>query len=136
MENSKNNISNRKEQFQKLAELSAEAKEIKEGLIRNADEKGNTSLSLFYAVQPLNYFIINFIYKKDGHTEFKKFRDWKKSGATIKKGSKAFPIWGQPVGTQKEAAALEKGEEYSATMEERSKFPICYVFSNLQVILK
>ena len=68
--------------------------------------------------------------------EFKKFRDWKKSGATIKKGSKAFPIWGQPVGTQKESAALEKGEEYSATMEERSKFPICYVFSNLQVILK
>lgn len=136
MENSINNISNRKEQFQKLVETSAQAKEIKAGLIRNAEEKGNNSLSLFYALQPLNYFIINFIYKKDGHTEFKKFRDWKKDGATIKKGAKAFPIWGQPVGAQKEAAATEKGNEYEATAEERTRFPLCYVFSNQQIIVK
>jgi hypothetical protein len=136
MENTQDSLSNRKEQFQKLVEISAQAKEIKEGLINNAEEQGNNSLALFYSLQPLNYFIINYIYKKDGNTEFKKFREWKQDGAIIKKGAKAFPIWGQPVGTQKEKSAAEKGEEYNATAEEKTRYPICYVFSNQQIVVK
>jgi len=63
-------------------------------------------------------------YKQNGHQELKKFWDWKKSGKTIKKGEHALLLWGQPRGKKK-----EDSEE-----DEYSFFPVCYVFSNLQVV--
>lgn len=68
------------------------------------------------------------LYKQDGHTELKKFWDWKKEGKTIKKGEKALLLWGQPRNGQKHEENTE-GED-----DEYKFFPICYVFSNLQVV--
>jgi calcineurin-like phosphoesterase family protein len=65
-------------------------------------------------------------YKQTGHVELKKFWDWKKAGKTIKKGEHALLLWGQPRKGKKPEPQEEK-DEYSF-------FPVCYVFSNLQVI--
>ena len=129
----KKELSNRDMQFQKLLQVSAQAKTIKTKLVQNA--KSNDQ-ALFYAAQPLNYFILNYVYTSDEITDFKKFTEWKNEGATVKKGEKAFPIWGQPVAKQRQDEAEQKGEKYVSTDEERQRFPMCYVFSNLQVSFK
>ena len=124
---------NREEQFSRLLEASNKAKEIKEQLINNAKSENQ---ALFFEIQTINYYLLNYIYKTDGITEFKKFKEWKQNKATVKKGAKAYPIWGQPVGRQKEEEAKSKGENYEANEEENRRFPMCYVFSNLQVVFK
>jgi hypothetical protein len=121
---------NRNLQFDRLLDASHKARTIRAQI---AGEAGNANTALYYASLPINYYLLNYVYKTEGITEFNKFNEWKKKGASVIKGSKAFPIWGQPIGTQKEERAEEKGEEYTATEEENSRFPICYVFSNLQV---
>jgi len=126
----KKELSNRQKQFERLLEASHQARAIKTKMINEAPTK---AIAAYYATLPLNYFLLNFVYKTEGITDFKKFGEWKQEGATVMKGAKAFPIWGQPVGAQKEEAAESKGEEYQATAEENRRFPICYVFSNLQV---
>jgi len=123
-------IKNRQMQFNRLLNASHEARQIKTVLIQKAPSQ---AMAAYYATLPLNHFLLNFVYKTEGITDFKKFGEWKQTGASVKKGEKAFPIWGQPVGAQKEERAEEKGETYQATDEENRRFPICYVFSNLQV---
>ena len=123
-------ISNRQLQFFRLTRASEAARKIKEQLIKEAPTQ---AAAIFLNSRPLNYFILNFVYKTNGITDFKKFNEWKQAGATVKKGEKAFPIWGQPIGKQKEEEAKNKGEEYEASVEENERYPICYVFSNLQV---
>ena len=123
-------ITNRQMQFFRLTRASEQARKIQEQLI----EKATTpEAAVYYASRPLNYFILNYVFKTEGITEFKKFNEWKQEGATVKKGEKAFPIWGQPIGKQKEEEAKSKGENYKATEEENERYPICHVFSNLQV---
>lgn len=68
------------------------------------------------------------LYKQEGHTELKKFWDWKKEGKTIRKGEKALLLWGQPRNAKKKEQPPE-GES-----DEFEFFPVCYVFSNLQVV--
>lgn len=63
-------------------------------------------------------------YRNEQHQEFKKFWEWKRQGYTILKGSKAFPVWAQPV--KQKGTEQNEGEEYEF-------FPICYLFSNAQV---
>lgn len=75
------------------------------------------------AFDSVNEAIVN-TYKSEEHQEFKKFWEWKREGYTILKGSKAFPVWGQPV---KRTAKTE------APKDEYEFFPICYLFSNSQV---
>ena len=123
-------ISNRQLQFYRLTKASEAARKIKEQLVSEAPTE---AAALFLASRPLNYFILNFVYKTNGITEFKKFGEWKQQGATVKRGEKAYPIWGQPIGKQKEDEAQSKGENYKASQEENERYPLCYVFSNLQV---
>jgi len=129
----KKEISNRQAQFERLVMASRQAREIQEQLIGEASSE---EAALFYETRPLNYFILNFVFKTEGITNFRKFGEWKQAGATVKKGEKAFPIWGQPIGKQKEEEAQSKGENYRASEEENTRFPMCYVFSNLQVATK
>ena len=121
---------NRQQQFYRLVEATCKAREIQEQLIADAT---STQKAIFFASRSVNFYLLNYVYKQEGVTEFKKFSEWKAVGATVKKGEKAYPIWGQPVGTQKEEEAQAKGEQYTASEEEKKHFPICYVFSNLQV---
>lgn len=58
--------------------------------------------------------------------EFKTFQQWKKEGATVRRGETAFLIWGQP----REASQVPEGEEEP---EEYKYWPLCYLFANTQV---
>ncbi|MDA3867757.1 MAG: ArdC family protein [Salinivirgaceae bacterium] len=59
--------------------------------------------------------------------EFKTFRQWKEEGATVRKGEKAFVIWGQPRKAEQTTDESEESEEYKY-------WPICYLFANTQVV--
>ena len=62
-------------------------------------------------------------YKATGiHTEFKTIRQWNEEGRRVKKGSKAFVVWGSPKKTKRD----EDEDEYSF-------FPLCYLFSDQQL---
>ncbi len=108
----------------KLSQLSQQAKELKENFINQSE---TTAEALYWAGKSLNYFLLYNIYETNGATEFNTFNQWKEKGATILKGSKAFLIWGQPVKNKKEEEQKEKTED------PYKYFPVCYLFSNLQV---
>lgn len=59
-------------------------------------------------------------------TEFKTFGQWKQEGATVRKGEKAFLVWGQP-------RKIEQVPEGSDEPEEFKYWPVCYLFANTQV---
>ena len=81
---------NRAAQFDRLLAASAEARAIREMMIREAKSEAQT---FFLLSQPLNYFILNFVYApaEEGTTEFKKFNEWKSEGYTIKKRVESVP---------------------------------------------
>lgn len=64
------------------------------------------------------------IYAEQGHTELNTFNQWREKGFLVKKGSKALLLWGRPV---------SKPQDQDQEQDEYSFFPVCYVFSNLQV---
>lgn len=78
----------------------------------------------------INEILMGVLYNRNRNLEFKKFREWKQEGYTIKKGEKGYMLWAQPLSELKkqEGAAPETEEE------ENSFFPVCYLFSNEQVI--
>ena len=139
---------NRAAQFDRLLAASAEARAIREMMIKEAKSEAQT---FFLLSQPLNYFILKYVYApaEEGTTEFKKFNEWKSEGYTIKKGSKAFPVWSQPTKREKKEqdgetasapaptpALMENADgagEEDSTHGERERFNMCYLFSNLQV---
>ena len=135
---------NRKAQFERLLSASAQARQIRELMINTAK---SLQQAMFLEGQPLNYFILKYVYAptEEGTTDFKKFNEWKQEGYTIKKGSKAFPVWSQPTKRERKegdsetetaptSALMENatGEE-NRTRYEKERFNMCYLFSNLQV---
>ncbi len=64
-------------------------------------------------------------YSKQGHTTLHSYRKWQELGFQVKKGSKALLLWGEPKAGKKDEETREENE--------RSFFPVAYVFSNLQV---
>jgi len=77
----------------------------------------------------VNEAIIKGIYKKENPEiiEFNTFNQWSKNGKIIKKGSSAFLVWGQP------RASAQVTDE---VIDEFTFWPVCYLFSNLQVFDK
>jgi hypothetical protein len=64
-------------------------------------------------------------------SEFNTFFQWKQKGYSIKKGSKAYVIWGSPVkGKNQEPADEDPG----SGDDEYRFFPLCYLFADNQVI--
>jgi len=127
---------NREQQFARLLEVTAEARAIKENLINTAK---TAEQAFFYETLTINHIILNMIYKKDNPeiTEFKKFREWKQEGATVRKGAKAFVIWGQPVAAQRREEAKQKGQPQPETDQaDETRFPMCYIFADTQVLTK
>lgn len=138
---------NRKAQFERLLTASAQARQIRELMINTAK---SMQQAMFLEAQPLNYFILNYVYKpaQEGTHEFKKFNEWKQEGFTIIKGSKAFPVWSQPTKRDRKQGEGESEAPQPAMMENanptdengngqgREYFNMCYLFSNLQVTRK
>jgi len=110
-----------------LSQLSQKAKDLKADFIEQAETANE---AIFWGMKTLNYFLLNHIYNTNGATEFNTFNQWKEKGATVLKGEKAFLIWGQPKqGGKKEDQATNENEK----KDPYEYFPICYLFSNLQV---
>ena len=138
---------NRAAQFDRLLAASALARQIRDKMINEAKSMAQ---AMFLESQPLNYFILKFVYApaEEGTTEFKKFNEWKSEGYTIIKGSKAFPVWSQPTKREKKEQDGETASAPAPAMMEnangedngeesrsgRERFNMCYLFSNLQVI--
>lgn len=80
--------------------------------------------------EKLNDLIIE--HYKEGNPEiesFNTYRGWRKEGFQVKKGEKAFLVWGRPKN-------LQEGESQQATDdgdEDKDFYPVAFIFSNLQV---
>lgn len=66
------------------------------------------------------------IYAEEGHTILKSLRQWNDDGKRVKKGERALMLWGSP-------RKFEVVDEETAEVDEMDYYPICFVFSNLQV---
>lgn len=76
-----------------------------------------------YPEMLINEILVKFIYRDKVNTEFNTFNQWKEKGFKVKKGSKAFLVWGKK----------RKKEVTTDTEEEFTFFPLAYLFSNAQV---
>jgi hypothetical protein len=71
------------------------------------------------------------LYLQNGHSELKTLYQWNEAGKRVKKGEKALMLWARP----KKIPIPNQSEqtETTDTKDEMDFFPICFVFSNLQV---
>lgn len=97
----------------KLIQLSNKAREMREEL---EELEGET----------INSIVIDYFYKDINHQQFETYRQWRELGYQVKKGSKAFVIWGRKRKAQKQEKEKEEKDEYKF-------FPLAYLFSNAQV---
>lgn len=68
----------------------------------------------------VNEALIKKIYKQGNATTFKTIDEWNKEGYKVRKGSKAYAIWGKEIEVQNEDSIIKF-------------FPLVYLFSNEQV---
>ena len=106
--------------------------------IEELKEKRNRLIALSQAAKALveagefdrvNEAITEGIYKEENPEieEFKTFGQWKQEGKIIKKGSKGYLVWGQPRKVEQTPEGSEEPQEYKF-------WPVCSLFSNLQVM--
>lgn len=69
------------------------------------------------------------IYAHSGHTQLKTLRQWNREGKNILKGSHALCLWGAPKQAERPEQENNQNDENSLA----DFYPICFVFSNLQV---
>ena len=70
------------------------------------------------------------LYSEQGHKDLKTLKQWNKEGKSVIKGEHALLLWGKPKAIGKPEATTEatESEEDAADF-----YPICFVFSALQV---
>lgn len=78
--------------------------------------------------ETVNEGIIDMFYRPSGHIELHTFRQWREKGFTVKKEEKALLLWAKPLSALKEERKEEPEED-----EKIDFFPVCFVFSQLQV---
>jgi len=78
--------------------------------------------------QKVNSLIKLFHYKLSDSLKLNTFHGWLKEGYKVKKSEKAFLFWGQPLKHKEETEENKEAEEPKGKF-----FPLCYLFSNLQV---
>ncbi|MDR1553359.1 MAG: ssDNA-binding domain-containing protein [Prevotellaceae bacterium] len=103
----------------KINEKRAELKELSKHL-RNLVKEG-----AFYSINEG----LKEAYKHRGHKNLNTLKQWNKLGKFVKKGEKALLLWGQP-------KQVKRVNEETTEVDEFDFWPICYVFSDLQVIDK
>lgn len=113
---------------QLLGKLTAAAREMRDAEINRLSEEGKPNEALRAACRSLNSYIIENFYQDAENVIFNTFNQWQQQGYQVKKGSKAFVLWGRPLASQK----AERQEEPKEGDEQF--FPLCHLFSNAQVI--
>lgn len=90
--------------------------------------KSLSALKKIGAIETVNEGLIN-IYTNPIHQYFKSYKQWQAEGLQVKKGEKAFLLWGCP-------KKINKKPQEQPQQENESKlnfYPIAFVFSNAQV---
>lgn len=103
----------------KRAELAALSRAIKPAL----------AAGMFGDCDTVNQALLVIYTKQSGQTDFKKFKDWKEAGYSVRKGESAFRVWARPrkiKGTHTDEARKEGQDEFDW-------FPICCLFHAGQV---
>ncbi|MCS4309468.1 hypothetical protein M2404_003840 [Rheinheimera pacifica] len=116
-----------------LIELSAQAKMIRENMVAQAETNEE---ALAAASLSINDILIELHKKASGAKEFKTFQDWKAAGFNVRKGEKAFRIWGKPLTAKSAGEPVAEADTGSADASEGNKFeffPMACVFSDQQV---
>lgn len=72
------------------------------------------------------------IYAQSGHTQLKTLKQWNREGKSIIKGSHALCLWGAP----KKIEHQQSEESQNGENDPMNFYPLCFVFSNLQVYEK
>ena len=108
-----------------LSVLSRAAKNQRE-IMQAQAETEEQALSI--ALMTINDILLMNYSKDTGAAVFRTFKAWKDLGYTVRKKETAFRIWGCPIKAKKESTQEESEEEQAFRM-----FPMCCVFSNLQV---
>lgn len=118
-------------------------KDWKAEQVARREQLKNLSKSLKPLIEEKGFLTVNealvFYYrsKNPDIIEFRTFGDWKKQGATVRKGSKAFVVWAQPRSLRPgEEADTDKPEDLTEEQKDLKEtfFPICCLFANTQVI--
>jgi len=84
-------------------------------------------------ITTVNDMIMRYIYNPTNKLIFNTFWGWKKEGFTVKKGSKAYVLWGQPLNTGKGKEQGKPKQAEQETEDENDFFPLAYIFSSEQV---
>jgi hypothetical protein len=76
----------------------------------------------------VNELVIAYYTKIGLGTEFHTYNQWREKGYYVNKGAVALTVWGTPV-----KGKAPKPETTEVSSNEYEYFPICYLFSDLQV---
>jgi hypothetical protein len=108
-----------KEKRNLLIQLSAQAKEIQLLEIETGEDDRN-----------INSILIDDFYTDSKNQTFNTFHEWLNQGFKVKKGEKAFLVWGRK---RKNNQDQENKEPKTEAEKVFSFYPLCYLFSNAQV---
>jgi hypothetical protein len=120
-----NKTENYKRNREVLKSMSRKARLIRETQIAKAVQSNNEEMLMYWSNLKINDILMKVLYKKGEAKVFNTFFQWKAENKIILKGSKAIVIWGQPRTKTQEVDGKE--------IDEYSFYPLCYLFSNLQV---
>lgn len=121
--------------------------EVKTEEVSHIHESREQLLALSHQVKPLvesgrfetiNEAIVETCYRDEVHHEFKKYREWQKEGYQVRKGEKAFVLWGKPKEgnhhKEKEKVQPEATKKDELEDDAYTYYPVAYVFSDAQVM--
>ncbi|MFY0481461.1 hypothetical protein ACI6PS_02550 [Flavobacterium sp. PLA-1-15] len=111
--------------------MSSEAYREKRKVLRGLSEAARELQESEHSEMTINEILIEYFYTTKEHQIFETLFNWNRKGYKVKKGETAFVIWG----SKKQAA---KADEKKEDIEENENdfYPLCYLFSNAQVIKK
>ena len=114
----------------KRSVLSAKSKEARAYRELMTNTAKTVDDAMIWASRSINDILKLWEKERTGATEFKSFFQWKLEGYSVKKGERAFVLWGR----KRKATAKQEVEGKDDPQEEEYKFyPLAYVFSNYQV---
>jgi len=81
----------------------------------------------------VNDLLMSFAYNANKKHIFNTFMGWKFEGYTVKKGTKAYLLWGQPINKTKIDKATGEIKQGNDDDQEPPYFPLAYLFRDDQV---
>jgi hypothetical protein len=111
-----------------LISMSQEAQDMMELADSGVELEG------FEDCEKVNDYLLVMHQQVTGCKIFKTFGEWKKAGYKVKKGSKAYRVWGSPLKAKKQGEDQQVEAEDKKDAEKTFKYwPMCCLFNENQV---